>query len=180
MTVARDEKFSLEEKQRMSKHLDVIREKAKVSLKAKVVTKNSFPKGTGAAASASGFAALTMAVTTALGLSLSEKELTILARIGSGSACRSIPDGFVIWEKGTDLNSSFAHSLYPPEYWDLRDVLVIVATEMKKVLSTEGMSYIHTSPFLESRLRTIPQKMEQIKTVFAEKDFVTLGELIET
>jgi|SRR3989344_7154830 len=179
MTVARDEKFSLEEKQRMSKHLDVIREKAKVSLKAKVVTKNSFPKGTGAAASASGFAALTMAVTTALGLSLSEKELTILARIGSGSACRSIPDGFVIWEKGVDSDSSYAHSLYPSDYWDLRDVLVIVASEMKKVLSTEGMSRVQTSAFLQSRLHGLPSKIKQIQTIFTKKDFPALGNLIE-
>ena len=174
-----NEVFSEKEKQRMSKHLDVIRKKARVNLQAKVVTKNSFPKGTGAAASASGFAALTVAAVSASGLSLSEKELTILARIGSGSACRSIPDGFVLWERGTDSENSFAHSLYPPDYWDLRDVLVIVASDMKKVLSTEGMSRVQTSPFLQSRLHGLPSKIKRMLTIFTKKDFAALGNLIE-
>jgi len=179
MIVARDEKFSLEEKSRIIKHLDLIRAKAGISAMAKVFTQNSFPKGAGAAASASGFAALTMAAATALGLALSEKELTMLARIGSGSACRSIPDGFVMWEKGTGSESSYAYSLYPSDYWDLRDVLVIVASEMKKFLSTEGMSYVQSSPFLQSRLRRIPEKINRIQELFSRKDFPALGELIE-
>src|SRR5690242_8011132 len=74
-------------------HIDRIRKFAKITTKAKVVTKNNFPTGTGLSSSASGFAALTVAASVAAGLKLSEKELSILARQGSGSACRSIPDG---------------------------------------------------------------------------------------
>src|SRR2546430_12111688 len=55
----------------------------------------ALPISTGLSSSASGFAALTVAGAKAAGLKLSEKELSILARQGSGSACRSIPDGFV-------------------------------------------------------------------------------------
>ncbi|PKP56739.1 MAG: hypothetical protein CVT89_05655 [Candidatus Altiarchaeales archaeon HGW-Altiarchaeales-2] len=81
-------------KERVVKHLDKFRNLASNVLKAKVVSENNFPMSSGIASSASGFAALTMANASALNLNLSEKELSILARLGSGSACRSIPDGF--------------------------------------------------------------------------------------
>lgn len=96
--------FSLKEELRITKFLDQVRLKSNSSTFAKIVTVNTFPKGTGAAASASGFAALTVAAFNATGLSLSEKELTTFARIGSGSACRSIPDGFVLWKKAQVRN----------------------------------------------------------------------------
>src|SRR3982074_336513 len=76
-------------RKRVIAHLDRIRSKAKIKDKAKVVSKNNFPSGTGLSSSASGFAALTVAAASAAGLKLSEKELSVLARLGSGSACRS-------------------------------------------------------------------------------------------
>src|SRR3989338_6357678 len=77
-----------EEQQRVIKHLDRIRQAAKIAEKARVVSRNNFPTGTGLSSSASGFAALTVAGAKAAGLNFSEKELSILARQGSGSACR--------------------------------------------------------------------------------------------
>src|SRR3989344_3628105 len=78
----KDEKQSA----RVTKFLNIIRNLAKINLKAKVVSKNFFPSGTGLSSSASGFAALAMAGAKASGLSLTAKELSILARQGSGSA----------------------------------------------------------------------------------------------
>ena len=80
---------------RVIKHLDRIRKLGGIDSYAKVVSSNNFPSGTGLSSSASGLAALTVAAAAAASLALSEKELSILARKGSGSACRSIPDGFV-------------------------------------------------------------------------------------
>ncbi len=85
---------------RVSTLLDRIRELAEIKTRAQVVSENNFPTGTGIASSASAFAALTLASVTALGLCLSEKELSQLARTGSGSASRSIPGGFVEWQAG--------------------------------------------------------------------------------
>ena len=107
---------------RVSGHLDRVREMAGVSTRALVVTENTFPESVGIASSASGFAALSVAATAALGLDLSEKQLSILARLGSGSACRSIPSGFVEWQAGVDNETSFAKQIAPPDHWDLRDV----------------------------------------------------------
>ena len=58
-----------------------------------------------------------MAGAKAAGLNFKESELSILARLGSGSACRSIPDGFVEWV------GEGAKSLYPPSYWPIVDIV---------------------------------------------------------
>lgn len=174
-----DEVFSCAEKTRVIEFLDKIRKKADVRYCTRIVTKNTFPKGTGAAASASGFAALTVAAFAAVGITLSEKELTIFARLGSGSACRSIPDGFVIWEKGETSDESYAHSLYPHTYWDLRDVLVIVDAHKKKISTSEGQKGITTSPFWRDRVEAIPARIARIIEALKEKNFQHLGMLIE-
>src|SRR3989344_8081503 len=111
---------------RAVKHLDRIRKLAKIETKAKVVTENNFPTGTGLSSSASGFAALTLAGAFAAGLNLSERELSILARQGSGSACRSIPDGFSEWLDGDTNETSYGIFLHPENYWDIVDVVAVV------------------------------------------------------
>ena len=116
---------------------------------------------------------MTIAAAAALGLTLSEKELTDLARLGSGSACRSIPDGFVKWEGET------AWSIYPPEYWDVRDILVIVEQKKKAVSSSHGHDAVETSPFFASRLAVIPKRIERIEQALKNKDFKALGEVTE-
>ncbi len=171
--------FSDSEVARVVRQLDVIREKLEKNLFARVATKNSFPKSSGAASSASGFAALTVAATTALGLTLSEKELTILARVGSGSACRSIPDGFVEWKTGETSDDSYAYSLFPSTHWDLRDILVIVENNAKDVSSSAGHNGIHTSPFFEKRLQELPDRIKRVTQGLEGKNLSTLGPAIE-
>lgn len=173
------EELAESEKQRVVRHIDVIRRKAGIRTPARVMSRNNFPKGTGAAASASGFAALTVAAAVASGLTLTEKELTILARIGSGSACRSVPDGFVLWQAGNTSEDSYAYSLYPESYWDLRDVLVIVERRKKEISSTAGMSNVRSSPFFQSRIDGIAHKIESLKKALEKRDFPTFGSIIE-
>jgi diphosphomevalonate decarboxylase len=93
---------------RISYILDIIRGMANIRERAEVMSENNFPSGTGIASSASAFAALALAGSKAAGLSLSEQELSRLARRGSGSASRSIPSGFVEWQAGTNDEDSFA------------------------------------------------------------------------
>lgn len=172
-------KFEEKENQRVMKHMDRIRELARLNFKAKVKTKNNFPESTGIASSASGFAALTLAGTEAAGLDLTRKELSILARLGSGSACRSIPDGFVEWMKGNTHETSYAHSLYPPDYWDLIDVIAVVTKEEKKVSSTQGHSRAESSRFLTARIEKMAAKIKRVKRALKNKDFTSLGAAIE-
>lgn len=174
-----DDFFSENEKSKVIEHLDRIRRLAKSTLGAKVETKNSFPKGAGISSSASGFAALTLAATRALGLNLSEKELTILARIGSGSACRSIPDGFVYWKNGESSRDCYAYSLYPSTYWDLCDIVAIVDEGEKTISTTEGMARVKTSPFWKSRVLGIPAKIAAVQYALKRKSIRDLGIVIE-
>ena len=158
---------------RILDHIDRIRNMAGKKESVHIVTNNSFPTSAGIASSASGFAALTVAAATALNLQLSEKELSAFARLGSGSASRSIPDGFVKWE------GEYAHSLYPPDWWDLRDIIVILATKAKKISSSVGHDRAGSSPFFLKRLEALPERIARLETALKTKNFPMLGQVIE-
>lgn len=168
------------EENRAIKHLDRVRKIAGIATKAKVMTYTNFPRGTGLSSSASGFAALTIAASAAVGLKLSEKELSILARQGSGSACRSIPDGFVEWLDGDTSETSYAHSIYPPDYWNIIDVVAVVSMGRKDVPTSEGQKLVGTSPFFSVRKTHMKDKIKLCKELLAKKDFTRFGELIES
>ncbi|MDZ7586252.1 MAG: diphosphomevalonate decarboxylase [Patescibacteria group bacterium] len=164
--------------ERMINHLDRIRKIAKINLRAKVETENNFPSGAGLSSSASGLAALTLAGTAAANLKLTEKDLSRLARLGSGSACRSIPDGWVEWVKGND-QTSYAKTIFPANYWDLR-VLVVILSEVKKLTSsTKGQELAKTSVFFKERVKGIDQKIIKIKQAIEKKNFRKVGEIME-
>lgn len=174
-----DGKEDEKEQSRVIKHLDRIRKLAKIKNSAKVISQNNFPTSTGLSSSASGFAALTVAAASAAGLNLSEKELSILARQGSGSACRSIPDGFVEWLDGDTNETSYAVSLFPADYWDIVDVVAVVSKDKKDVPTTKGHKLAASSPFFETRLKKIKDKIAKIKKLIRKRNFKEFGELIE-
>ena len=124
---------------RVVSFLNFVRELAGKQIFAQVNSENNFPVGTGIASSASAFAALSLSASNAIGLTLSEKELSCLARRGSGSASRSIPEGFVEWLPGETHSDSFAVSIAPSTHWDLVDLVAVVTHEHKKVGSTAGI-----------------------------------------
>lgn len=169
-----------EEKQRVVKQLNLIRPKASLGWLATVVSLNNFPKASGLASSASGLAALTIAASAAAGLKLNQKELGRLARLGSGSACRSIPGGYVYWQKGQSDQDSYAYTLYNADYWDLVDLTVVVTKEQKKISSTEGHSLTKTNPFSQARQEAVRDNLKEIKKAFKTKDFTLLGQVIES
>lgn len=164
---------------RVSQHLDRIRKLAKSDMHAKIVTQNTFPSETGLSSSASGFAALTKAAVEALDLHLSDREISVLARLGSGSACRSIPDGFVEWVDNKETNESYSVSLFPEDYWDIMDIVAVVSTGKKDVSTQAGMQRSKTSPFFEARLKRMSTKIETMKKYIAERKFSLFGELVE-
>jgi diphosphomevalonate decarboxylase len=164
---------------RVIAHLDRVRALARIDTKARVQSQNNFPTGVGIASSASAFAALSLAATRAAGIELSERELSILARQGSGSASRSIPGGFVEWIAGDRSDDSYAISIAPASHWDLRDVIAIVSTEEKPVGSTEGHAASSTSPFLATRVQLLPARFHLARRAVLDRDLARLGPLIE-
>lgn len=165
---------------RVVRHLDRVRALAKIELFAKVVSENNFPKATGLSSSGSGFAALTYAATRAAGLKLSEKEASILARQSSGTACRCICGGFVEWLDGETSPTSYSESIFPANYWDLRDVVVVVGEQKKKISSTRGHKSARSGKFYSVRQQHISEKIRRLKKFIKKKDFTNFGELVET
>ncbi|GAP06686.1 diphosphomevalonate decarboxylase [Anaerolinea thermolimosa] len=164
---------------RVSRFLDHIRGLAKTDWYTEVVSENNFPTGAGLASSAAAFAALSMAATAALGLKLTEQELSRIARLGSGSACRSVPGGFVEWQAGTCHEDSFAFSIAPPAHWNLVDCIAIASSGHKSTGSTEGHSLAFTSPLQLARVADTPRRLDKARRAILERDFATFAEIVE-
>ncbi len=165
--------------QRVTAFLDLVRQMAGMDWRANVSSENNFPAGAGIASSASAFAALALAATKAAGLDLSEKDLSRLARRGSGSACRSIPGGFVEWQAGTNDLDSYAFSIAPPEHWPLVDCIAILSSEHKRTSSTEGHALAGTSPLQAARVVDAPRRLEICRQAIHQRDFEALADIVE-
>jgi diphosphomevalonate decarboxylase len=147
-----------------------------------VETVNSIPTAAGLASSASGFAALTLAVNDLFDWRLDARTLSILARLGSGSASRSIFRGFVLWHAGAqgDGLDSFAEEL-PYQWPDLRIGLLTLSEAEKPIGSREAMKRTKRSSLL---YQTWPSKVAQdlaaISDAIAAGDFDQLGRTAES
>ncbi|MFO7584747.1 MAG: diphosphomevalonate decarboxylase [Anaerolineales bacterium] len=165
--------------ERVSGILDLVRQRAGIAFRAEVVSENNFPTGAGIASSASAFAALALAATRAAGLEWPEAAISRLARLGSGSASRSIPSGFVEWQMGESDEDSYAVSIAPPEHWDLADCVAIVSAGHKATGSTEGHALAPTSPLQEARVADAPRRLDLCRRAILERDFDALADIIE-
>ncbi|EZQ01805.1 MULTISPECIES: diphosphomevalonate decarboxylase [Acidianus] len=162
--------------------LDQFRKKSGKTFHAKIFSDINFPKSVGLASSAAGISSLVYALNEALGLGLSQRELSIIARIGSGSACRSTLGGFVVWEKGQkdDGSDSFCYQVFPEDHWpDLVDVIGIVSDKEKRISSRIGMqTSVETSYLMESRLKFIDNTFSQVLESVRRRDEKKFFELL--
>ncbi len=150
----------------------------------RIVSNNNFPTAAGFASSASGFAALAKALSGEVPdmQGISERRLSALARIGSGSAARSIPSagGLVLWRKG-GIWSSYAESLERPEFWpDLRIIYATVESKEKKVKSRDGMQLsVKTNPLYRAWARYEERKLKgKLLSALGKRDAQSSFELI--
>ncbi len=165
--------------QRVTTHLNVIRGIRGIATRAHILSESNFPSGAGIASSAAAFAALTLAGVTAIGLEMIEKDLSRLARRGSGSACRSIPSGFVEWYRGNSDVDSFAVSVAQPSHWDLVDCIAVVESAHKKTGSSDGHKLANTSLYQPARVADADRRIERCRDAVLTRDFELLAETIE-
>ncbi|MCI1290551.1 MAG: diphosphomevalonate decarboxylase [Lactobacillus sp.] len=139
---------------------------------------NHVPTSAGLASSSSAFAALAAAFDQLQQLHLSRQDLSRLARLGSGSATRSIFGGFAEWQAGDDANS-YAVPIDERPKLDLHLLVVELDQQPKKISSTIGMQRAQTSPFYQTWLERNPDEIAQMKLAIQQADFDKIGQLAE-
>ncbi|MCY3780951.1 MAG: diphosphomevalonate decarboxylase [Chloroflexi bacterium] len=164
---------------RVRKHLDMLRRRLDFDWRARVDSWNNFPMGAGIASSASAFAALTVAAVAAQGMKMDERELSTLARLGSGSAARSIPPGFVEWRAGDRHDLSYAETFADYDHWDLVDVIAIVSRRHKRVGSSAGHQTADSSVLQAARVESVTSRLRSLKEAIIERDFAQFAEFVE-
>jgi len=168
---------------RTSAWLDLVRARAGIATFARVDSVNHFPTASGLASSASGYAALALAATAAAGLDLPPRELSILARLGSGSAARSIFGGLVRMHAGraADGLDAVAEPIDSPLAAQLRMAIAIVGGGAPKTHgSRDAMQHCaETSPFYRAWVETVERDLASAEAAIARRDVAALGTLAE-
>jgi phosphomevalonate decarboxylase len=162
------------EQQRVVRVLDAIRSIAGSKKRVRMVSKSNFPKYVGFGSSSSGFAALATAACKAFGVEATPDEVSEFARLGAGSATRSVAGGFAEWlNRGT---RSYGRQLAAPE--DIPWAIVGVVT--RHDVPTEGVHRdAMTSPFFRARLDYIEKPLEQMRLAIRNRDSLKIMELAE-
>ncbi|HEX9974594.1 MAG TPA: diphosphomevalonate decarboxylase, partial [bacterium] len=155
--------------------IDNLRSSAKIDYRFKMMSQNDFPTQAGLASSASAFAALTLAAADALGLKFSRENLSKIARLGSGSAARSIHGGFVYCYGGNSHDTSYAEQICTVDCFDMHAVIAVVDAGKKEITSDEGHHLAHTSPFNEFRIEKSHQQAHELRKLILENDFNAVG-----
>ncbi|WP_290700671.1 diphosphomevalonate decarboxylase [Amphritea sp.] len=173
--VAADDKFS----RKVINFIELFRRGAAHPVK--VETENNIPTAAGLASSASGFAALMLAVNAFYGLDLEPQVLSAFARMGSGSASRSLYEGFVEWQMGVREDGMDSFALPLTSRWsDLRIGLVKVSTGEKAVDSRSGMNRtVDTAHLYQSWPLQAAADLERLHRAIADQNFTLLGETAE-
>lgn len=147
--------------------------------KVRVCSENNFPTAAGLASSAAGYACL---VTALAKLYKVKSDVSSIARLGSGSACRSVYGGFVRWHAGSnpDGSDSIATQVVDASHWpEIRALILVVGDTKKKISSTIGMRISkETSDLLKYRVKyCVPQRTTEIIQAIKEKNFGKFAEI---
>lgn len=149
-------------------------------MKLKLVSENTFPTAAGLASSAAGFAALVRAIADLFELPDSPSDLSLIARQGSGSACRSMFGGYVAWRMGEkdDGSDSKAEQIAEANHWAMSALILVVSAAKKDVPSTSGMQQtVATSGLFQQRIKYVaPEHMKQLEEAVKTKDFPKFAE----
>ncbi|MDT0558537.1 diphosphomevalonate decarboxylase [Ichthyenterobacterium sp. W332] len=160
-----------------------------------IETSNTFPHSSGIASSASGMSALALCLLTierdlSIPLEVTEeyfnKKASFLARLGSGSACRSIEGDLIVWGKHTDIegSSDLFGSKFPYKVHDnfknYHDTILLVDKGEKQVSSTVGHDLMHNHPFAQERFKQAHNNLSRLINVFETGDLRAFIEIVES
>ncbi len=142
--------------------------------------RSKIPRSVGLASSAAIFSALAEAYAGLAG-KVSRRDVSVLARLGSGSASRSTCGGFVAMIAGTgdEAKASYAEQVAPASHWKLWDIIIVPSTDEKITGSTEGHALARTSPLFSARLLAIRERQRMCNEAIQQKDFEKLRVVAE-
>lgn len=200
-----DEKFSVQTflsgneepkfAQKIEKYFQKIEEYLPWILKGKYIikTENTFPHSSGIASSASGFGAIAKCL-----MNLDEqfsgktnedfklKKASFLARLGSGSACRSLYEGLVVWGKTEEVaeSSDLFAVKYPneeihPIFKSFNDWVLLIHEGEKSVSSTVGHGLMNTNPYAQRRFQEAHENFKTLKSILKNGDLQRFIQLVE-
>ncbi|GAY73010.1 diphosphomevalonate decarboxylase [Lentilactobacillus kosonis] len=165
---------------KVSRVLNRVRQLAGSEKFAIIDSKNFVPTSAGFASSASAFAALAGASATAAGLSLTHQELSKLARLGSGSASRSIFGNFVEWLPGDNDDNSYAVPMTDVTLTDIAVIAVNINSQSKTISSSQGMQLsANTSPYYSEWQNVVARDLVNLKHALMTNDFALFGQISE-
>lgn len=144
-----------------------------------ICSRNNFPTAAGLASSAAGYACLMFALCKLFSIH-DVAKISTLARLGSGSACRSVYGGFVQWITGTDMDSSIAKPICDATEWpEIRILVLVVSDHRKDTSSTSGMQLSCTTSTLIGHRATkvVPERVTQMITAINHRDFDRFAEI---
>ncbi|CAG9788585.1 unnamed protein product [Diatraea saccharalis] len=147
--------------------------------KVHICSENNFPTAAGLASSAAGYACLVSALAKAYKI---KSDVSSIARLGSGSACRSVYGGFVRWHAGveSDGSDSIAVQIANKSHWpEMSALILVVGDTQKKISSSKGMKLsVETSDLFQFRVQNcVPKRVEEICKAITTKDFVKFAEI---
>jgi len=156
-------------------------------------SENSFPHSSGIASSASGLSAISMClmsleqeITPNLSSEFINKKASFLARLGSGSASRSIEGPLVVWGKHPDIEGSsdlfgvqFPNKVHPV-FRNYQDVILLVDKGEKQVSSTIGHNLMHNHPYAENRFKQANENLGKMATILQNGDIEGFINLVES
>jgi len=158
-----------------------------------IETKNTFPHSSGIASSASGMSALAlclMSIERSLSPEMTDKYFTqkasFLARLGSGSACRSLEGDLIVWGEHKEIqNSSDLFGVKYPfdvheNFKNYHDTILLVDKGEKQVSSTVGHNLMHNHPFAKQRFAQAHNNLSKLISVFKEGNLKSFIEIVES
>jgi diphosphomevalonate decarboxylase len=143
---------------------------------------SQIPSSIGLASSAAVFSALAKAISGLVECELSDEQISVMARLGSGSAARSIFGGFgaIRNEPNDFIDGSVGYQVADEHHWNLHDIIIVPSTKEKEVGSTTGHAKAWTSPDFEKRVQEIgDRRLQECVDAILKKDFEKLQAVAE-
>jgi len=158
-----------------------------------IESSNNFPHSSGIASSASSMSALALCITELHNISMGKEHpfpdpvmASALARMGSGSACRSVYGGWTIWGEYTNMKNSSDMYAVPvvdfeiaDDFKTIQNAILLIDTNKKKVSSSDGHQLMEEHPFKQARIKHANDNIKILLEVLKEGNWTDFFEIAE-